>query len=84
MSSGFKYEVCTMPGRAGGVRTAVAVGGRDVSVAAGVAVGALICAKAVSIAAVIAVSGVGAAGAHEASSAVNRLRTRNRCVILNP
>ena len=57
---------------------AVAVGGSAVSVAGGVAVGALICAKAVSIAAVMAISGVGAAGAHEASSAVNRLRLRKK------
>ncbi len=74
-----------MPGRAGGVRTAVAVG-TGVSVGAKVAVGWLSWATAVSTAAVRMrlVSGVAAAGAHPARSAVNRLRLKRRCVVRNP
>ena len=77
-----------MPGKAGGVRGAVAVG-IGVSAGTGVSVGWLfwlICATAVSKAAVSAtfVSGVAAAGWHEARNAVNRLRLRKRCAVRNP
>ena len=67
------------------MRGTVAVG-MGVSVKTGVAVGALSCASAVPKAAVSArlVSGVAAAGWHEARNAVNRLRVKKRCVIRNP
>ena len=73
-----------MPGSAGGVRGIVAVG-MGVSVICGVAVGALICATAVSNAAVSAalISVVGAAGWQAARSVANRLRLRKRRETIN-
>ena len=68
-----------MIGSAGGVRGMVVVG-MGVSAGAGVSVGILICAKAVSMAAVITILGsaVTAAGWQDAKSRASRLRLRRK------